>query len=235
MPHSKALSLEAARIREVYSRRKNGARYSQAEPAHALAVKERENRLLALLAKRGYKSLAGTQILEIGCGTGDWLRRFVAWGARPENILGVDVLAERIGKARDSCPAGIRFMCQNAAELSVSESEFDLVLQSTVFTSILDSQIRQRVAREMLRVLSPNGLILWYDFCADNPFNADVLGVSKGEISRLFPDCSIELEKLTLAPPLGRLVARISQSMYRMLSRVDMLCTHYMGTISRNT
>ena len=233
MLEPEALSIEAARVREVYARRKGGARYSFAEPAHMLSVQERESRLLAMLANRGYDSLATTRILEVGCGTGYWLRRFVEWGANPENILGIDVLAERIEGARNSCPVGIRLMCQNAAEIPVPDSGFDLVLQSTVFTSILDSQIRKLVAREMLRALSPNGLILWYDFCVDNLFNADVRGVSRTEISHLFPDCRIELERLTLAPPLGRPIARISPPMYRMLSRAHMLCSHYLGTISR--
>ena len=233
VPESKALSIEAARIRDVYSRRNKNARYSATDPGHILAVRERETRLLALLSKHGYSSLADTRILEIGCGTGYWLRQFVAWGARPENISGVDVLAERIKEAQHSCPAGMQLLVQNAADMSLPDGEFDLILQSTVFTSILDANIKQRVASEMLRVLSPNGMILWYDFCVDNPFNPDVRGVSKTEITQLFPDCRIELERLTLAPPLGRTIARMSQSMYKALSRINMLCTHYLGTISR--
>ena len=234
MPESEVFSIEAARIREVYSHRNNRARYSAADPAHVLAVREREKRLLELLAERGYGWLAKNRILEIGCGTGHWLRQFVAWGARPENVSGIDVLAERIEEARHSCPAGMQLMVQNAAVMSLPDGGFDLVLQSTVFTSILDAHIRVRVAGEMLRVLSPKGMILWYDFCVDNPFNPNVRGVGTTEITQLFPNCRIELEKLTLAPPLGRPLARISQSAYSALSKINMLCTHYLGTISRN-
>ena len=234
MPESEAFSIEAARIRKVYSQRNNGSRYSAADPAHGLAVREREKRLLELLAVRGYSSLARNRILEIGCGTGHWLCQFVAWGARPENVSGIDILAERVEQARHSCPAGMQLMVQNAADMSFPDGGFDLVLQSTVFTSILDAHIRVRVAREMLRVLSPNGMILWYDFCVDNPFNPNVRGVGATEIEQLFPNCRIELEKLTLAPPLGRPLARISQSAYSVLSKMSMLCTHYLGTISRN-
>ena len=41
---------------------------------------------------------------------------------------------------------------------------FDLLLQSPVFTSILDQAMKERVAAEMMRVSKPGGLILWYDF-----------------------------------------------------------------------
>src|SRR5215813_11865856 len=86
---SKALQSEISRIASAYARRDDGTRYTPADPAHMLAVQERENRLLAMLAHRGYGSLESSRILEIGCGTGYWLRRFVDWGARPEHIFGV--------------------------------------------------------------------------------------------------------------------------------------------------
>jgi ubiquinone/menaquinone biosynthesis C-methylase UbiE len=198
-----------------------------------LSVQEREGRLLAVLAERGYASLANARILEVGCGTGYWLRQFVNWGAQPENISGVDLLPERIDEARSFCPAGISLMHENATQLSAADGAFDLVLQSTVFTSILDPQMKQQIAREMIRVLSPKGFILWYDFHVDNPWNPDVRGVGKAELSRLFPGCQIRLQKLTLAPPLGRPVARISPSIYRALSQIKVICTHYLGTISK--
>jgi ubiquinone/menaquinone biosynthesis C-methylase UbiE len=222
---------EVERIRQAYSRRTDPAKYSG--PAHRLAIEELSQRLRSTLANRGYASLADARILEIGCGTGAWLRQFVDWGASPENICGVDLLSERIEKAKILCPAGIKLSCQNAARLPQPNGAFDLVLQSTVFTSILDPAMKQQVADEILRVLSPQGLILWYDFCLDNPRNPDVRGVPRSEISQHFPGCEIRLEKITLAPPLGRQVARFSRSLYKALSRAEILCTHYLGTISR--
>ena len=61
----------------------------------------------------------------------------------------------------------------------------------------------------MLRVLKPGGLILWYDFHVDNPHNRDVQGVRKREIFELFSGCDIRLHRITLAPPIVRLVAPI--------------------------
>ena len=33
------------------------------------------------------------------CGTGYWLRELLKWGARPENVVGMDLLASRLGEA----------------------------------------------------------------------------------------------------------------------------------------
>jgi hypothetical protein len=93
--------------------------------------------------------------------------------------------------------------------------------------------MKQLLAREMLRLVKSNGLILWYDFDINNPWNPDVRGVSRADIDSLFPDCQISLERLTLAPPLGRLIAPLSPSLYRVLSGIKPLCTHYLGAISK--
>jgi ubiquinone/menaquinone biosynthesis C-methylase UbiE len=223
------LAADEARVREVYARRRASR---ESEPAYLLCVEERERKLLALLAQQGITSLENTRILEVGCGTGTWLRCFLRWGARPENVTGIDLLAERIAAARRSCPPGITLECGNAAHLAAGDGSFDLVLQSTVFTSILESRVKQQVAREMLRVLRPSGLILWYDFHVNNPWNPQVRGVKRGEIAALFPKCAISLHRLTLAPPLGRPVARVSPFLYWVLSGVKPLCTHYLGTIT---
>jgi ubiquinone/menaquinone biosynthesis C-methylase UbiE len=113
--------------------------------------------------------------------------------AQPENITGVDLLADRVAKARQLCPEALKVCCGNAANLTFPDATFDLVLQSMVFTSILDPTARQQIAAEMLRVLKEDGLILWYDFYVNNPWNADVRGVKRHEIYRLFPDCRMEL------------------------------------------
>ena len=73
-----------------------------------------------------------------------------------------------------------------------------------MFTSILDPTIKQRAAAEMLRVTKASGLMLWYDFCVDNPSNQSVRGIPKREILRLFPQCDIQFRRVTLAPPLLR-------------------------------
>ena len=54
----------------------------------------------------------------------------------------------------------------------------------------------------MIRVVKNEGMILWYDYHVNNPWNPDVRGVKKQEILRLFPSCQIRVQRTTLAPPL---------------------------------
>ena len=228
------LAREADRIRSAYSRRVDASRYSIFEPAQLFALQERERIVLKVLASCGIASSLGeTQILDVGCGTGYWIRQFVQWGAQPGNIVGVDLLPGRISDAKYLCPPGVTLLCQGASDLRNLPRSFDLVIQSTVFTSILDPLMKQQLASEMLRVLNPKGFIVWYDFYVNNPSNADVRGVKRKEILELFPGCHVRLRKLTLAPPLGRRIGRLSWTLYSAASAMKLLCTHYLGIIQK--
>ena len=70
--------------------------------------------------------------------------------------------------------------------------------------------MKQAIAREMLRVLKPQGSILWYDFFMDNPRNSNVRGIGRRELASLFPDCRIWLRRVTLAPPLARRIVPVT-------------------------
>jgi len=227
---------EAARIREVYAGRQKGPQgtYSFSNPSYVLQIQERDSELLSMLSRYGVESLEEKRILEIGCGTGYLLRAFLQWGAFPENVLGIDLLQERIDQARKRCPHGVRLECGNATALDFPDASFDLVMQSVVFSSILDPEMRQQIAGEMLRVLRPSSFALWYDFFVNNPRNPDVRGIRRSEIRKLFPGCQIYLRRITLAPPIGRLVGQYSPFVYILLSRSKILCTHYLGLIKKN-
>jgi ubiquinone/menaquinone biosynthesis C-methylase UbiE len=224
---------ELARIHAAYSRRIDQSRYSLFDPANFLAAEGRKKEILSALTRGGCIPLDSLRILEIGCGTGYWLQTFVRWGARPENITGIDLLPERIAEAAILCPPQITLRCHNAAQMDYSTGAFDLVFQSTVFTSILSEHMKTQIAREMLRVLSPSGTLLWYDFTVNNPWNADVRGIPRREIVKLFPGCRFEFRKLTLAPPVGRPLARVSTLLYRALSAVKIFDTHCLATIHK--
>jgi len=225
---------EEARIRAAYARREGGTRYSLFQPGTLFIVQGYERRMLALLCRYGFADLQSKTILEVGCGTGHWLREFVRWGARPENITGIDLLADRVSRARRLCPPAVRIECGTAAQLSFPNESFDLVLQSMVFTSILNAGMKQQVASEMLRVVRNDGLILWYDYHVNNPWNPDVQGVKKREISCLFPDCRIDLRRITLAPPLARWIAPRFWLLASLLEKIPLLCTHYLGAIRKS-
>lgn len=228
-----SLDSEEARIREAYARRHGEALYSSFEPGNLLLFQERERKVLRLLERHCPDGLDSKKILEVGCGKGYWLRDFVKWGARPENIVGIDLLADRISEARRLCPQEVRLECGSAAELDISDDTFDIVLQSTVFTSILDPGMKLRIASEMTRVVKPKGLILWYDLFVDNPRNSDTRAIKKSELHQLFPGCEIQLQRVSLAPPLARIIAPYSWLVCYLLGRIPWLCTHYLGAIRK--
>ena len=229
-----SVSAEEARIRTAYGLRdKNDARYSWFNPGYQLMMQQCERRMLALLSRCGFADLRFKTTLEIGSGTGHWLREFVKWGARPENVTGIDLIHERLLKARELCPARMNIHCSSAAQLPFASETFDIVLQATVFTSILDEELKRSVAAEMLRVVKPTGLILWYDYHVNNPWNKDVRGVKRREIYRLFPDCRIHLKRITLLPPLARVIAPYSYLICYLLEKFPPLCTHYLGIIRK--
>jgi ubiquinone/menaquinone biosynthesis C-methylase UbiE len=226
---------ELARIRAVYERRKLNVpadRYSDANPRAAIFERERERRLRELLHRKCSEPLAAQRILDVGCGEGRWLRRFSQWGVAPDNLAGIDLLAERIGAARESCPSGVRLVCGSASEIPFADGHLDIILCMNVMSSILADGLRAAIATEMLRVLRPGGCVLWYDFFVNNPANPDVRGVGKSEIARLFPSCHIELARITVAAPLGRAIAPL-WFLYSALAGCRMFCTHYLGWIRK--
>jgi ubiquinone/menaquinone biosynthesis C-methylase UbiE len=221
-------------IKEKYARRKSrDERYSWFNSGHVFMVQERERQFLELLKRAGVNSLEDKRILEIGCGQGFWLREFIKWGARPENITGVDLLKERVEEAVHLTAADISVVCGSGAALGFPDETFDLVLQSTVFTSIQNRTLKLQVAAEMVRVLRPMGLIFWYDFRLDNPRNRDVTGVPKKEVVKLFRGCQVEMHAITLAPPLARCLAPWSWLCCHVLGQIPLLCTHYLGIIRK--
>lgn len=227
---------EEDRLREVVRERAQSLpkdRYSMCNFGQLFMLQERERRVLNLLRKTSSRVISAGRILEVGCGTGLWIRDLIRWGADPGHITGVELLQERVLEAQRLCPAGVSVHCGNAATLVFPDNAFDLVIQSTVFTSILDGEVRRELAREMLRVLKPEGIILWYDFHVNNPWNANVRGVPGYEIRSLFPKCQVQLSRITLAPPLVRILAPVSWMACHLLSLVPFLCTHYLGIIRK--
>ena len=229
-----SLRTEEARINAAYQRRTAAdGRYSWFDHGQLFRVQQLERQILAALRGRGLAPLDSRRILEVGCGSGHWLRQFIQWGARPENVTGVDLLEGRVAQAKRLCPAHVEIHQANAASLSFADKTFDLVFQATVFTSILDRALKTQIAAEMIRVTKADGIILWYDFRVNNPWNPDVQGVKRDEIQRLFPGCDMTLRRVTLAPPVARQLAPYSWMGCCLLEKIPWLCTHYLGVIRK--
>jgi SAM-dependent methyltransferase len=227
------LMAETERIKAAYGRRQCGDLYSWFSPAHLFIMQSRERQVLNLLKSSGLVPLGEQKILEVGCETGYWLGEFIKWGARPENLTGIDLLFEPLVTARAIQAPRVGLAQANAAYLPFTTSTYDLVLQSLLFTSILEPVMKQAVAEEMLRVLKPRGFILWYDYHVNNPWNPDVQGVKKTEIYRLFPGCRVKLQRIILAPPLTRLLTPYSLLLCSLLENLKFFNTFYLGIFQK--
>lgn len=226
---------EAERIKNVYKQRKSKQKcnlYSYFNKGYLVMDHQRERVMLDLLRKFNFSKLADKKILDVGCGTGILLREFIKYGAKPKYLYGIDLLEDRIKIAEEISP-NINFRYGNAIKLPYKDNSFDIVAQFTVFTSILKKEIKNEIAKEMLRVLKEEGIILWYDFSYNNPRNRDVKGIKKKEIVELFPDCKFTFKRITLAPPITRFLAPKSWLLCYLFEKLSVLCTHYLVTIRK--
>lgn len=228
---------EVDRLRSVYRDRENAetrARYSPFLTYNLCAHHEREEVMFKLLRSNGVRSLSGLKILDVGCSTGSMLRRLLDFEADAGELFGVDLLERRVKTAR-SLSSDAQLLCSDASALPFPNRSFDLVIQSTLFTSVLGADVKKRMASEILRVMSNGAKLIWYDFRYNNPLNKDVRGIGKREIRVLFPGCKVTSRSVTLAPPIGRMVCRNSTLLYHVLGSLKFLCTHYVCLIEKIT
>ena len=116
---------------------------------------------------------------------------------------------------------------------SLPKASYDIVYTSTVFSSILDDSFQLMLAERMWSLLKPGGFILWYDFIYNNPWNQDVRGVKLRRVTELFPLGTLRCHKLTLAPPISRVVTRIHPRLYGLLNALPILRTHVLCEIEK--
>lgn len=222
-------------VAERYARRISAGVAGRYDPLNwdvMMALQERQRAMAAFL-RRSRMPLPELRLLEVGCGAGRNLLELLLMGLRPGNMVGIELLPDRAEAARNILPSGVNIIQGDASAVGLPDSSFDVVYQSTVFTSILDKQFRQHLAAEMWRSLSPGGAVLWYDFTYDNPANPDVRGVPLSEVAELFPAGNVRSRKVTLAPPIARRVANWSPAGYRLFNLIPLLRTHVICWIEK--
>ncbi|MGD0479740.1 MAG: class I SAM-dependent methyltransferase [Terracidiphilus sp.] len=227
---------QEARIRSVYAHRdQSGKRalYAWSNPDVLLNVYRFHAVAAACLRRAGLDDLSGLRVLDVGCGSGGWLRQLLAWGASVENLHGIDLLADRIDRARQLAPK-IDHRVGSGWQLPFDSAAMNLVTAHTVFSSILDADARQSLAAEMLRVVAPQGSILIFDFRISHPRNRNTIGIRKSEIRRLFLGFELDSHSLELAPPIARKIAPVAPVVALALEALcPLLRTHSMHLLQR--
>ncbi len=235
--HDEAQAVAARYARRAAHSSSAGAdRYSALRPEVWQTLHERQRVLLGLFAAQGITDLATLRLTEVGCGSGGNLLELLRLGFAPAHLLGVELLPERHAQARQVLPAATPLWLGNAADpaqVPIEPASQDLVLQSTVFSSLLDDAFQQQLANAMWRWLRPGGAVLWYDFCVNNPRNPDVRGVPMTRVHSLFPAARIIARRVTLAPPLARVLCRLHPKLYTLFNLLPLLRTHRLAWIEK--
>jgi len=209
-------------------------RYNFLQPDVWQSVQERQRAMLQLLRAQGVTDLATLRVLEVGCGAGGNLLELLRLGFAPQHLAGAELLPDRFAAARANLPAAVQLWPGDASVLPIPAGSQDIVLQSTVFSSLLDDAFQQQLATAMWDWVAPGGGVLWYDFTVNNPRNRDVRGVPLARVRQLFPQARLQAQKLTLAPPIARAVCRLHPRLYPLFNALPLLRSHVLVWLGKD-
>ena len=224
---------ETRSVAERYARRTGLGRYSALQPDVMQLLQERQRALLRFFARQGLADLSALRLTEVGCGTGGNLLELLRLGFEPEHLMGLELLPERHARARHLLPQATPVWLGDATQAPVEPASQDLVLQSTVFSSLLGDTFQQKLADTLWSWLKPGGAMIWYDFTVNNPRNADVRGVPLARVRALFPQAHITHRRVTLAPPLARAACRVHPALYGVFNSLPLLRTHVLAWLAK--
>ncbi len=202
--------------------------YAHLDTADRYVHQSRDEALLALLRRHGIDTLAGLRILEVGCGGGSLLRTLLHYGADGDRLTGIDIASANISGAAATLP-GASLAVANAAALPYRDGSFDVAFAFTSLTSMLDQREREQAAAETLRVLRPGGLAIVYDFWV-NPLNKTTRSLRPNGLRALFAGSRVEVERVTLAPPIVRALGG-RPGLCRRLERLPWLRSHLLAAV----
>lgn len=233
MSKSDLIDSEIQRINTEYQRREaeiDADLYAPWQPGEIYIVSERQRIAAVMLRKAGKFPTIGDRCLEVGYGKLGWLGTLISWGLREADLYGIELDAGRASKAKQAL-SGAHLEIGNATQLPWPDGHFSLIIVSTVFSSVLDNNVRALIAAEMKRVLASGGVVLWYDMAVDNPSNPNIKGISKRDLEQIFSDFECHFQSVTLAPPIVRRVATWNWTLAAFLSSLPFLRTHLLAIL----
>ena len=110
------------------------------------------------------REFAGRDVVDLGCGTGRWLRRLQAIG--PRSLVGVDSSPAMLAMAKKKCMHSTSLIEADCVFTPLAASSADLVLASFLLSYVQDIG---RFAAEAARILRPGGTLIVSDLHPDTP------------------------------------------------------------------
>lgn len=156
-------------------------RYQRIAPVYA-AVFDRLNAPLHSLVRSKYPAPAGSRVLDVGCGTGAQLARYLG---DDRELFGVDLSPSMLERARQRLGADAHLHLGSAEDLPFDDDFFDQVLATLVLHE-MPRDTRLAVIEEVRRVMRTDGRLLVVEF---SPAPATVSG-------KLFRAISWPIERL---------------------------------------
>lgn len=226
---------ELERAAHAYAQRDadttSAARYDPMRSVNLFRSQQRDWAVARLLHRNDVHSLAGLDILEVGCGSGGILGRLVGLGADERRLAGIDLSEARIDEARRRLP-GADLRVGSAHALPFPDASVDIVAQFTLFSSVVDAAVREAIAREMQRVLRPAGRVLWYEAHRATP-TPDFVPIPDAELRALFQGWRIDRASTTLRWWLIERVAPRSRFAAQVMELIPYLCSHTVAVLQR--
>jgi ubiquinone/menaquinone biosynthesis C-methylase UbiE len=101
-------------------------------------------------------------VLDVACGTGEQAIMLAKAGIE---VTGIDLSPAMLGVARDKSPPTVAYFLGNAENLPFGSGSFDCV---TISLALHEMALETRMATtgEMLRVLTPGGKLIVFDYAA---------------------------------------------------------------------
>jgi hypothetical protein len=119
---------------------------------------------------RRHAEIAGSDVLDVGCGQGGLTRELAALGAR---VTGIEVSEEQLAVARaaDDGALATRYLVGRAEAIPLPDESFDLVVFRASLHHVAPEQMSAAL-REAARVLRPGGLVYAAEPLAEGDFYA---------------------------------------------------------------
>lgn len=184
------------------------------------------------LIKTTFSDLSTLKVIDMGCGLGHELARLKDLGLQSHNLFGLDINEERILKAKDSYQ-DITFNMMSALDTGYEDGSFDIIMLYTVFSSIPDYNLKLKIAQEMRRLLSKNGIIIIYDMRYPNPSNKSINPLRLSQVEKLFDGMHIQSQSITLIPQIARQLS--NRCAYNLLHSIPIMRSHAFYVIRHKT